>query len=75
MVEVCNFSKNHYPKFLVAENYIKSGSRNIYIFFYLRKLSRLLGKSYSTVLAQSKKVSIANAVIENIPQNRDNFLK
>ena len=53
-----------YQKFLVAQNGIKKGSRNTYIFFYLRKFSRFWGQMLLST----------NAVLENLPQNRDNFL-
>ena len=35
-------------KFLVLQNYIKKGSRNMYISLQLRKLSRFCGKFFST---------------------------
>ena len=40
-----------YPKVLVAQNCIKKDLQ-IYIFFYLRKLSRLKGQFCSTALVQ-----------------------
>ena len=45
--------KNPYPKFLVAQNCIKKGSRNIFFVIYLRKLSRLRGQFSSTALVHS----------------------
>ena len=39
-----------YPKFLVAPNCLKKGSRNILFFVYFKKLSRFWGKFSSTAL-------------------------
>ena len=67
-----------YPKFLVALNCIKHGSRNINI-SYLRKLSRLRSQFYSTALLAEQcltnKVSISNAIQNRWPLSRDNFHK
>ena len=52
LIDFCIFSKNPYPKFLVAQNLIKKGSRELYFFIYLSYM-RFWGKFFSTALVQS----------------------
>ena len=72
MIDFCLLLKNLYPKYVDAQNCIKK-FLEFFFCIYLGKLSLLRGQFSSTALVQ--KVSITNAVPENLTQNRDNFLK
>ena len=67
-----------YPKFLVAQSYIKK-DLEICIFYLLKKVISIWGQFSSTALVQNniwpKKYFFTNAVLENGQQNSDNFLK
>ena len=74
MVDISHFFffKNPYPKFLVAQNCIKKGNRNMYFFFFIKFIA-IWVQFCSTALVQSniwhKKCLITNAVLENRPKN------
>ena len=66
--------KNRIQKFLVALNYIKTGSRNIYIFL-LKKVISIKRIILQYCVSIDVHLLCNNAVLQNRPLNQDNFLQ
>ena len=76
MVEFCHFSKISVSEIFVGTKLHKIRSIYIYI-VYFKKLLQFWGQYPSTALVQCNiwhKKCLFNVVLENLPQNRDNFL-
>ena len=67
MIDLDFFPKNPYPKFLVAQNCIKKGSRNIYIYILLKKVISINSLILYCVSPEQylTYLSVTNAVLEN----------